>query len=61
MDAAAARAALDHCYDGGPWNHGLDILEFRGDKAAAESVYVFEGWDARDWRSTWWAAPPRKA
>jgi hypothetical protein len=48
-------------YDGGPWNHGLDILEFRGDKVAAESIYVFQGWDAPDWRSKWWAAPPRRA
>ena len=45
----------------GPWNHGLDLLEFRGDKVAAESIYVFEGWDAPDWRSKWWATPPRRA
>ncbi|WP_113832288.1 nuclear transport factor 2 family protein [Blastococcus sp. TF02-09] len=47
-------------YDGGPWQQALDILEFRGDKVAAESIYVFEGWDAPDWRARWWAAPPQR-
>ena len=23
-------------------------------------IVVFEGWDAPDWRSQWWAAPPRR-
>jgi hypothetical protein len=35
----------------GPWNHAIDLLEFRGDKVAAESIYVFEGRDAPDWRA----------
>ena len=47
-------------YDGGPWNHGIDILEFRDGKVAAETIYVAEGWDAPDWRAQWWAAPPRR-
>ena len=47
-------------YDGGTWNHGIDILEFRGDKVAAESIYVAEGWDAPAWRAQWWATPPRR-
>jgi hypothetical protein len=47
-------------YDGGPWNQAIDVLEFRGDKVAAESIYVFEGWDAPDWRAQWWAGPPRR-
>ncbi len=46
-------------YDGGPWNYAVDILQFRGDKVAAESIYVSEGWPAPDWRSPWWAVPPR--
>ena len=46
-------------YDGGPWNYGVDILEFRGDKVAGESIYVSEGWPAPDWRAPWWAVPPR--
>jgi ketosteroid isomerase-like protein len=47
-------------YDGGPWNQALDVLEFRDGKVAAESIYVFEGWDAPNWRAEWWAAPPRR-
>ena len=47
-------------YDGGPWNHGIDILEFRDGKVAAETIYVVEGWDAPDWRAQWWASPPRR-
>jgi SnoaL-like domain len=46
-------------YDGGPWNYAIDLLEFRGDKVAHESIYVTDGWDAPDWRSQWWASPPR--
>jgi hypothetical protein len=45
-------------YDGGAWNYGVDILEFRGDKVARESIYVTEGWEAPDWRARWRAAPP---
>jgi ketosteroid isomerase-like protein len=45
-------------YDGGPWNYGVEILEFRGDKVARETIYVMDGWEAPEWRSQWWAAPP---
>jgi hypothetical protein len=45
-------------YDGGPWNFGVDILEFRGDKVARESIYVTEGWEAPEWRARWRASPP---
>ncbi len=45
-------------YDGGPWNYAVDILEFRGDKVAGESIYVSDGWPAPDWRAPWWAMPP---
>ena len=45
-------------YDGGPVNHGVEILEFRGDKVARETIYVMDGWEAPEWRSEWWAAPP---
>jgi ketosteroid isomerase-like protein len=45
-------------YDGGPRNFGVDILEFRGDKVAHESIYVMDGWEAPEWRARWWAAPP---
>jgi hypothetical protein len=45
-------------YDGGPWQFGIDVLEFRGDRVARESIYVAEGWEAPDWRARWRAAPP---
>jgi hypothetical protein len=45
-------------YDGGPVNFGVDILEFRGDKVARETIYVMDGWEAPEWRSRWWAEPP---
>jgi ketosteroid isomerase-like protein len=45
-------------YDGGPWNYGVEILEFRGDKVARESIYVMDGFEPPEWRSQWWAEPP---
>jgi SnoaL-like domain len=44
-------------YDRGPWQLGITILEFRGDKVARESIYLAEPWDAPDWRAPWRAAP----
>jgi hypothetical protein len=46
-------------YDGGPWNFGVDVLEFRAGKAVRESIYVSEGWGAPEWRARWRAAPPQ--
>ena len=43
-------------YDGGSWQYGCSILEFRGDKVAHETIYVMSGWDASDWRAPWRAA-----
>ena len=40
-------------YDGGEWNFGCSILEFRGDKIARETIYITQGWEAPDWRSKW--------
>ena len=45
-------------YDGGPLNFGVQILEFRGDKVARETIYVMDGWEAPEWRSEWWAQAP---
>jgi hypothetical protein len=47
-------------YDGGPWNFGVDILEFRDGKVSRESVYITEPWEAPEWRTPWRAAPPRQ-
>jgi hypothetical protein len=40
-------------YDGGPWQFGLQLLDFRGDKVARERIYVMAGWDAPEWRAPW--------
>jgi len=40
-------------YDGGPWNYSINILEFRGDKIARETIYVTQGWEAPQWRAPW--------
>jgi len=45
-------------YDGGRWNYGVEILEFRGDKVARETIYVMDGFEAPEWRSPWWAEAP---
>jgi len=44
-------------YDDGPWNFTVNILEFRGEKVARETIYIMEGWDAPEWRAPWRAAP----
>jgi hypothetical protein len=43
-------------YDDGPWNLGVDILEFRGDKVARETIYITERFEAPQWRAPWRAA-----
>ncbi|HEV2874620.1 MAG TPA: hypothetical protein VGW14_05670 [Thermoleophilaceae bacterium] len=44
-------------YDDGPGQPALNVLEFRGNKVARESVYVMESWEAPEWRARWRAAP----
>ena len=44
-------------YDGGPWQPTVEILEFRGDKVARETIYVTERWEAPESRARWRAAP----
>jgi SnoaL-like domain len=44
-------------YDDGPWNHGVSIHEFRGDRIARETIYYAEPFDAPEWRAQWRAAP----
>jgi SnoaL-like domain len=50
-------AEVSISYDGGPWNFGVSILEFRDQKIARESIYVSEGWEAPEWRAQWRSAP----
>ena len=45
-------------YDGGPWNYGPAIYEFRGDEVSRETIYVGATWEPPDWRAQWRAAPP---
>ena len=40
-------------YDGGEWNPTVNILEFRGDKVAHESIYITQQWEAPEWRAPW--------
>jgi hypothetical protein len=48
-------------YDGGSWNYGVSILEFRGDRVAHETIYGGEAWEAPEWRARWRAAPAQAA
>jgi SnoaL-like domain len=48
-------------YDGGPWQQGIQLLEFREDKVARERIYVMERWDAPIWRAPWRASRPAEA
>ena len=45
-------------YNGGPWQYGVQLLEFRDDKVARERIYVTEGWEAPEWRARWRSATP---
>ena len=49
---------LSVSYDGGPWQFGVQLLEFRGDKVARERIYVMEGWEAPAWRAPWRSETP---
>lgn len=51
-------------YDGAPWSFTVSIVEFRGEKAAHETIYIMETWEAAEWRKPWrdgvlnrWDAP----
>jgi hypothetical protein len=40
-------------YDGAPYMFTINVLQFRGDKIAKESIYVMEGFEAAGWRAEW--------
>ncbi len=44
-------------YDDGEWQPTVNILEFRGDKVAHETIYIAETWVAPEWRARWRSAP----
>ena len=43
-------------YDGGPWNLSVNILQFRQDRVARETIYITQAWEAPAWRDPWRAA-----
>ena len=45
-------------YNGGPWQYGVQLLEFRDDKVVRERIYVMDGWQAPEWRAPWRAGTP---
>jgi hypothetical protein len=45
-------------YDGGPWQLGIQLLEFRGDKVARERIYLAPPWEAPAWRAEWRSETP---
>ena len=45
-------------YDGGPWQYGVQLLEFRDDKVARERISVMETWEAPAWRAPWRSDTP---
>jgi SnoaL-like domain len=40
-------------YDGGKPLHAVNIMEFRGDKVARETIYFGEPWEPPAWRAQW--------
>jgi hypothetical protein len=49
---------LSISYNSGPWQYGVQLLEFRDDKVTRERLYVMEGWEAPDWRARWRSETP---
>jgi SnoaL-like domain len=45
-------------YDGGEWQYGVSIHEFRGRLMVRETIYWGPGWEAPQWRARWRAAEP---
>jgi hypothetical protein len=44
-------------YDrGATWVHGVQLLDWRGDKVARERIYIADAWDAPEWRAPWRSA-----
>ena len=44
-------------YGDGEWQSAVNILEFRGDKVAHETIYITETWAPPEWRAQWRNAP----
>ena len=42
---------LSISYNGRPWQYGVQLLEFRGDKIARERTSIIKAWEASEWRA----------
>lgn len=49
---------LSISYNGGPWQYGVQLLEFRDGKVTRERIYVMAGWEAPVWRASWRSNTP---
>ena len=45
-------------YDGAPWMFTVSIMEFVGDKVVHERIYIMDGFEPAEWRSSWRSAQP---
>jgi hypothetical protein len=46
-------------YDrGATWVHGVQLLDWRGDKVARERIYAADAWKAPEWRAPWRSPTP---
>jgi ketosteroid isomerase-like protein len=46
-------------YDRGvTWVHGVQLLDWRGDKVARERIYIADGWEAPELRAPWRSPTP---
>jgi hypothetical protein len=43
-------------YGDGPWQPTVNIMEFRGDRVARETIYITEAWEPPEWRAPWRAS-----
>ncbi len=46
-------AEVSISYDGGEWQYGVSILEFRDNLVIHETIYGTPGWEAPTWRAPW--------
>jgi ketosteroid isomerase-like protein len=51
-------AEVSISYNGGPWQFGVQLLEFRDDKVVRERIYGMDAWEAPGWRAPWRSETP---
>ena len=45
-------------YNGTPWMFTVSIMEFVGERVARERIYIMDGFEAAEWRSSWRSGQP---